>query len=281
MTCGRRIKEPAQNWGCPRRPLREMVFSMGFKVYSTTSTRRFMSELVQASAYGYIGRVPHYNSLLNAFQSPDLTPLLHALIRESSLCLKSVEVDFAADSSGFSPSRYVRWADARSGEEQECHDWIKVHLMCGVKTNIVTSVEITGGSANDSPQLRLLAQTTAQNFHLREVEADKAYSSKANLELVTALGGTPYIPFKAGTTGDPRGSVLWEKLWRVYQYHREDFLTHYHKRSNVESTMWMIKSKFGERIRSKTDAAMVNELLCKVLCHNICVVIQSIYETFN
>jgi len=240
-----------------------------------------MSELVQACAYGYICRVPHYNSLLNAFQSPDLTPLLHALIRESSLCLKSVEVDFAADSSGFSPSRYVRWADARSGEEQECHDWIKVHLMCGVKTNIVTSVEITGGSANDSPHFRSLVQTTAQNFRLREVEADKAYLSHANLELVSEQGGTPYIPFKAGTTGDPHGSVLWEKLWRVYQYHREDFLTHYHKRSNVESTMWMIKSKFSERIRSKTDTAMANELLCKVLCHNICVVIQSIYETFN
>ncbi len=71
---------------------------------------------------------------------------------------------------------------------------------------------------------------------------------------------------------------LWGKLWRVYQYHREEFLTHYHKRSHIESTIWMIKSKFNEQIRSKTDTAMVNELLCKVLCHNICVVIQSVYE---
>ena len=42
--------------------------------------------------------------------------------------------------------------------------------------------------------------------------------------------------------------------------------------------MWMIKSKFSKRIRSKTDTAIINELLCKVLCHNICVVIQSMYE---
>ena len=48
--------------------------------------------------------------------------------------------------------------------------------------------------------------------------------------------------------------------------------------SHYQSTMWMIKSKFGEHIRSKTETAMVNELLCKVLCHNICVVIQSVYE---
>ena len=108
--------------------------------------------------------------------------------------------------------------------------------------------------------------------------ADKAYSSKGNLELVARQGGTPYVPFKSNTTGEGDGSTLWEKVWHMYQYHREDFLTHYHKRSNAESTIWMIKSKFGEHIRSKTGTAMVNELLCKVLCHNICVVIQSMYE---
>jgi hypothetical protein len=40
----------------------------------------------------------------------------------------------------------------------------------------------------------------------------------------------------------------------------------------------MIKSKFGQRLRSKTLTAQINEALCKVLCHNLCVVIQSIRE---
>ena len=31
-------------------------------------------------------------------------------------------------------------------------------------------------------------------------------------------------------------------------------------------------------MRSKTEVAQVNEVLLKVLCHNICVVIQSVYE---
>jgi transposase len=203
---------------------------------------------------------------------------LHELIKGSSFCLKSVEVDFAVDSSGFSTSRLLRWYNARYGHEQENHDWMKVHLMCGVKTNIVTSVEITGSSANDSPQFRPVVTATARHFRWGDVPADKAYSSKDNLELVVEKGGTPYVPFKENTTGEGSGSPLWGKLWHVYQCHREEFLTHYHKRSNIESTIWMIKSKFGEHIRSKTDTALVNELLCKVLCHNICVVIQSIYE---
>jgi len=61
-------------------------------------------------------------------------------------------------------------------------------------------------------------------------------------------------------------------------YRREEFLAHYHKRSNVESTFSMIKRKFGDSLRSKTDTAMVNETLCKVLCHNLVVVIHEMYE---
>jgi hypothetical protein len=48
-------------------------------------------------------------------------------------------------------------------------------------TNIVTSVEITGDYAHDSPRLRSLVTATARHFRLGDVPADKAYSSKDNL----------------------------------------------------------------------------------------------------
>ncbi len=41
---------------------------------------------------------------LRYFENPNLTPVLRALIQESSLPLKAVDVDFAADSSGFTPA---------------------------------------------------------------------------------------------------------------------------------------------------------------------------------
>jgi hypothetical protein len=40
----------------------------------------------------------------------------------------------------------------------------------------------------------------------------------------------------------------------------------------------MIKAKFGDSLRSKTDTAMINEALCKILCHNLCCLFQSAYE---
>ncbi len=59
---------------------------------------------------------------------------------------------------------------------------------------------------------------------------------------------------------------------------RNDFLKHDHKRPSVESTFSMMKAKFGDSLRSKSDAAMVTEALCKILCHNVCCLIQSIFE---
>ncbi len=53
-------------------------------------------------------------------------------------------------------------------------------------------------------------------------------------------------------------------MLHYYMYRKDDFLRHYHRRSNVETTFHMIKSKFGSRIRSKTATAMMNEVLCKV-----------------
>ncbi|HJX50698.1 MAG TPA: hypothetical protein VJ438_04505, partial [Candidatus Nanoarchaeia archaeon] len=46
----------------------------------------------------------------------------------------------------------------------------------------------------------------------------------------------------------------------------------------AETVFHMIKTKFRDNLRSKTKTAQVNELLCKVLCHNLCVIIQEINE---
>jgi hypothetical protein len=40
----------------------------------------------------------------------------------------------------------------------------------------------------------------------------------------------------------------------------------------------MIKSKFGTRLRAKTPTAQVNELLAKVLCHNLCCLVSAFFE---
>jgi transposase len=271
------IKEPVRSRnGRPRIPIHDAIFCACFKVYSTVSARRFMTDLREAQAKGFILKTPHFNTIFNYLEDKHLTPILRELITRSSLPLNSIETDFAVDSSGFSTSRFVRWFDHKYGVARQEHDWVKVHLMCGVRTNVVTSVEIRDRRAADTKSLPYLVDMTAENFALREVSADKAYASARNYDAIGRYGATPFIAFKANATG--RGGRLWEKMYHHFSLHREDFLVHYHKRSNVESTFSMIKAKFRDHLRSKTPVAMINEVLLKIICHNICVLIHEAQE---
>lgn len=275
------VEQPAYDFGRPKLSLADMIYCSVFKVYSTFSGRRFTGDMKTAKEKGYIDKVPHYNSVFNYLQKPEFTKILKELIVKSSLPLRSVETNFAVDSTGFSTCHYARWFNFKYGREQDSRIWLKAHVMCGVKTNIVTSIEISKGTANDSTFFEPLVNQMSDNFDIEEISADKAYSSKKNLEVVRKCGGVSFIPFKKNIIvrpGRTKGSPLWRKMWHYFNLHREEFLDHYHKRSNVESTMNMIKSKFGGRLRSKTNIAQVNELLAKVLCHNICVVIQEMHE---
>jgi transposase len=219
------------------------------------------------------------NSVFRWLEHPSLTPLLKTLIEESAPPLKAVETDFAVDSSGFSTSAFVHWYDERYGRHRHERRWVKVHLMCGVHIHVVTSVEVTPTDSADAPQFAGLVATTARRFPVQEVSADKAYLSLDNLQVVASIGAIAYIPFKQRTTGlRPDFDALWNRMWHYYMFQQETFLQHYHKRSNAETTFSMIKAKFGEVVRVRLPVAQVNEMLCKVLCHNLCVLIQSIYE---
>jgi transposase len=206
-----------------------------------------------------------------------LTPILLSLIERASLPLKAVESDFAVDSTGFMSTRFVRWYDHKYGTVKEEHDWVKAHVMCGVKTNVITAVEIHDRNTNDSPILPSLVDATAKNFALSEVSADKGYLAADNMAAITKHGATPFIAFKSNSKPSANGS-LWEKMFHFFSFKRDEFLAHYHKRSNIESTMNMVKSKFGDAVRSKTEVAMKNEVLCKILCHNIACLISAMYE---
>jgi len=58
----------------------------------------------------------------------------------------------------------------------------------------------------------------------------------------------------ASSTWDQLLESEWENLYGYYQFRREEFLRHYHKLSNVESTFTMINAKFGEAVRARTES---------------------------
>jgi transposase len=272
------IKEPERTkTGRKPNPMADQIFSTVFKIFSTVSFRRFNCDLIDAHAKGYTSKAIHPQKIAAFMDGEEITPILEDLIIQSSLPLRSVETAFAPDSSGFSTSRFVRWIDEKYGSERSGKAWVKAHIMTGTKTNIVTAVIIDKPDTADCPQFKPLVEQTAKNFSVKECMADKAYLSHQNLELMHQLGGRAYIPFKVNSAPGLAGS-LWEKSYNYFMFRREEFEKHYHQRSLVESTFSMVKAKFRDHVRSKTDVAMKNEVLCKFLCHNICCLMMAQHE---
>jgi hypothetical protein len=236
---------------------------------------------------GYLPWAPSFNSVIRYMDDPALTPILMRLIEESAAPLAAVESTFAPDATGFSTCNYVRWFDHKYGKEQKRNVWLKAHVMVGPKTNIITAARVTDGDQNDSPMLPGLLDTTTKRFKAEEVFADKGYLSVDNATAIEAAGATPYIPLKNNSTGagghhgpshTKEQLALWKKLFHYFQFRREEFLHHYHQRSNVESTFSAVKRKFGAALRSKTRVGQENELLAKLLCFNLSVLVHEMYE---
>ena len=77
------------------------------------------------------------------------------------------------------------------GTGSRCVKWlVKAHVMCGVKTNIITAVEVTATDTADAPFSVPFVQTAANHFTVNEGWADVAYFSERNLRVVQAVGQT-------------------------------------------------------------------------------------------
>jgi len=237
-----------------------------------------MSDMKIAKEMKLIDNLCTYPTISNFMKKNEVTKILKDLIKLSSAPLISVESSFSADSSGFATCRFARYFDYKWGKKTKYRLWLKAHVLCGNKTNIITCAEITEGNSNDSPQLTKLVNETARQFKMGDVCCDKAYSSRKNLELINSVGAVPYIPFKKNVTGKAGGSPIWRKMYYYFMYRNDEFKKYYHKRSNVETCFHMIKTKFKDNLRSKNKQSQINELLCKILCHNLCVIIQEVNE---
>lgn len=274
------IPQPEQANGRPRLALSDMVYAMTFKVFSRFSSRRFTSDLREAQARGYITKTPHFNSVTGYMSKPEMTPLLQDLIVTAALPLRDLESDFAIDSSGFATSRFERWLDEKHGiaRHQRRHDFVKAHVVVGTRTNVVTAAEITDWKGSDTIAFPALVRDTAKDFDVTALSADKAYSTKANAEVIEEIGAEGFVPFKSNTKPVLGVGSAWNRMYHRFAADPETFMARYHRRSNVETTFAMVKSKFGDSVMSKSTTGQVNEVLCKLLAHNVVVVGQAAIE---
>lgn len=159
-------------------------------------------------------------------------------------------------------------------------NWRKLHVITGVISNVIFAAKVTDKTEHEANYFAPLVETASENCDMKELLADAAYLSQANMQTAIDHNAFPYIAWKSNSTMSAcsKKNELWNKLFHLFSLNREEFLKKYGQRSNCETAFSMLKMKFGGILRNKTSVSQENEALAKCLCHNICCLVQSMFE---
>ena len=275
------VEEPVHQRG--RRPYSyaAQIFGLVYREYVGKSWRKFDTDLREACHNGIIDAAPSTSALARYMDDQALTPILHDLVLCSALPMKGYETKFAIDATGFSSNRFARWFSEKWGQvkEHQARDWAKLHLICGTETQIITCAEVSDWRDHDNRYFAPLVAETAEYFDVHQVAADKAYTSRRNMVQVDGLGAALFAPFKSNVVAPHfADDSAWARMLRKFLTDYDRWADEYHARSNVESAISKLKRLFGDELASRKVVAQCNELLCRVIAHNLVIVIYQMYE---
>jgi transposase len=222
--------------------------------------------------------VPCFKTLTTYQGDERMRYYLNRCIEESSRPLRVVEHDFATDMTGVRTNTFSSWYSLRCDKQIRKRDHIAAHITTGVRSNIVTAVDVCVKRGMDNVIFRKHVRETAQNFSIQEWSGDGAYQSRENCTAVREVHGTPFFKVKKGVTKKPKGHSAWKDMIERNLKDKEAYERSYHKRSNVESTNHAKKARFGNTVRSKQDAAREQEEHLKWINHNLLVLNRAALE---
>jgi len=276
--------------GRPRVEIRDVVHAAILRTFERRTIRGTV-EVMERSRDRGLGLDPmHYNTLAEHAADPRLMPILQDLMGATAKVLVPIERNFAIDSTGFTTCVYESWNRAKHGYKPPAnpedrgpkapkrkHRWLKCNACIGTSTHGITAVVITDSRVHDTKMFaELVHRTVSHGFVPEKFTADAAYINTANIEVVEGVGAAPYIMFKKNMNG--KSSPALTRLMAKLTSDPEDYMREYHNRSNVETSFGIMKQQFGGNVNARKPAGQYNELMCKVICHNIARIVHAIHE---
>jgi transposase len=223
-------------------------------------------------------RIPCFKTLCNYRENNSLQELLDDLIEESSKPLAKIERDFATDATGIRTKLFSTWYSLRIKKRIRKRDHITDHISVGVKSKIVTALNVEIKKGKDNIIMRDHVDKTNKNFQINEWSGDGVYWTKANCSKIAAIGAMPYFNCKKSWNGKQSGVPAWKEMNKESRDNPEEYGKHYHKRSNVETANQSKKMLHGDKVYSKLESSRVNEETLRWINHNINVLNRARYE---
>ena len=193
-------------------------------------------------------------------------PYIRRVLRKTVWRLRRAGMDVAVDATGFSVTNRSMWFDIRIRKKSSRGECIKLHIAVDVDTGVIHSYSITGWRTGDSTEFPKLMRELPD---LGRVMGDSAYSSHANLRLVTEKGGVPYIKFKCHAVAKAYSTPAWKRSLRKFLADQDEWMGNYHRRSIVEAVFSSIKRTWGSTLRSRKYWNQRRELALKVLAYDV------------
>jgi len=268
------------NYVCSSKKMKETIGPLLiWHKFPNLSARRGRSFLLFLKKFGVISyHIPCFKTLSNYRENNCLQEILDVLIEESSKPLSKIEHDFATDATGIRTKLFSSWYSIRCQKEIKKRDHLTIHITTGVKSNIVTALNVETKSGNDNRIFREHVDKTVKNFNCKEFSGDGKYWCKDNCWKVYEVGAKPYFNVWKNWSGKSRGCMPWKLMNLEFKNNPKEYGKHYHKRSNVESTNHSKKSLFGNSVYSRLPSARINEETLRWINHNINVLNRAKFE---
>jgi transposase len=247
--------------------------------FPNLSTRRARGLLLLFKKIKLINvKIPCFKTLCNYRAEQIVGNILDDLIEESSKPLAKIEHDFATDATGIKTKLFSSWYSIRCKKEIKKRDHLTIHITTGVKSNIVSALNVELKSGKDNKIFREHVDKTSENFKINEFSGDGRYWCKENCRKVVEVGAKPYFKVWKNWAGKSRGCMPWKLMNLEFKNNPKEYGKHYHKRSNVESTNMSKKMIHGSKIYSRLPSARVNEETLRWINHNINVLNRAKYQ---
>lgn len=268
------------NYVCKEKKMKKIIQCLIiWRKFPNLSVRRARGFLLLLRKFGIIYfDVPCFKTLSNYNENNLLQVILEKLIEKSSKPLSVIEHDFATDATGIRTKLFSTWYSIRCKKEIKRRDHLTIHITTGVKSNIVTALNVETKSGNDNEIFREHVDKTAKNFKCNEFSGDGKYWCKENCKKVNEVGAKPYFKVWKNWAGKSRGCMLWKKMNLEFKDNPKQYGKHYHKRSNVEATNHSKKVLHGDKVYSRLKSARINEETLRWINHNINVLNRAKYE---
>jgi transposase len=223
-------------------------------------------------------KIPCFKTLCNYREDSTLQSVLDDLIEESSKPLAKIEHDFATDATGIRTKLFSTWYSLRCNKKIRKRDHLTIHITTGVKSNVVTALNVELKSGKDNKIFREHVDKISKNFEVSEWSGDGRYWSKENCNKIDGINAKPYFKVWKNWSGKSRGCMPWKLMNLEFKNNPEEYGKNYHKRSNVESTNMSKKMLHGDKVYSKLNSSRVNEETLRWINHNINILNRAKYE---